>query len=276
MYNLDIGVIVQLEDILKNGVETIEKLGLNVCQLNCSNPDLYTEENAEKIKKVMDGKIKVSSLWAGWPLPARWDFIDGPHTLGLVPVAYRAERIHALKKGADFAKMIGVHDVTTHVGFIPENPTTTEYRETVIAIREVADYCKSLDIYFNFETGQETPITLIRTIEDVGLDNLGINIDPANLLMYGKANPVDAAGIYKDKIRGVHVKDGKYPTNGRELGDETAIGEGMVDFPALIDKLHENGYKGPLIIEREISGDQQRTDILKAKEKLNSILAKYY
>lgn len=275
MYNLDIGVIVQLEDILKNGIETLKELDLNVCQINCWDSDLYTEENAEKIKKMIDGKIKISSLWVGWPLPARWDFIDGPHTLGLVPVAYRAERIHALKKGADFAKMIGVSDITTHVGFIPENPTTTEYRETVIAIREVADYCKSLDLYFNFETGQETPITLIRTIEDIGLDNLGINIDPANLLMYGKANPVDAVGIYKDKIRGVHVKDGKYPTNGRELGVETAIGEGMVNFPLLIDKLHENGYKGPLIIEREISGDQQIADILKAKEELNSILAKY-
>lgn len=184
---------------------------------------------------------------------------------------YRAQRINELKKGADFACMLGIKDITTHVGFIPENPATTEYRETVIAIREVAAYCKKLGLYFNFETGQETPVTLMRTIEDVGLDNLGINLDPANLLLYGKANPVDAVGIYKDKIRGIHVKDGMYPINGHSLGKEVAVGEGLVNFPELIKRLHSNGYKGPYIIEREISGPQQKEDIITARDFLISI-----
>lgn len=275
MYQLPIGVIVPLQDILEKGVEEILQMGLDTCQINCWDPKLYTLENAEKVKRALDGRVKVSSLWAGWSPPAVWNFIDGPLTLGLVPRAYRQVRIEALKKGADFAKLLGIQDITTHVGFIPENPATTEYREVVIAIREVAQYCKGLGLYFDFETGQETPITLMRTIEDVGLDNLGVNLDPANLLLYGKANPVDAVGIFKHTIRGVHVKDGLYPTNGRELGQETPVGEGAVNFPLLIDKLREQSFTGALIIEREISGPQQKEDIRKAREILVSILDKY-
>jgi L-ribulose-5-phosphate 3-epimerase len=104
---------------------------------------------------------------------------------------------------------------------------------------------------------------------------LGINLDPANLLLYGKANPVDAVDIYKDLIRGVHVKDGMYPTDGRHLGKETAVGEGLVNFPKLLDRLIAYDYKGALIIEREISGPQQKEDILKAKKILLDILEKY-
>jgi L-ribulose-5-phosphate 3-epimerase len=273
MYKLDIGVIISLEKVLENGVQEIKDLSLNVCQLNGWQSENFTEENAREVKGMMeDNNIKISSLWVGWPGPAIWDFIDGPSTLGLVPKEFRFERMKALKKGADFAKLLGVTDITTHVGFIPENPSTTEYMETVMIIRDVARYCKDLGLYFNFETGQETPITLLRTIQDIGLDNLGINLDPANLLMYGRGNPQDAVDMYGDYIRGVHVKDGLYPTDGHRLGSETPVGEGMVDFPVLIRKLREHNYKGALIIEREISGPRQREDILKAKEVLLGIL----
>ena len=272
MDEMPIGVIVSLDSVLSRGVEEIADLGLTVCQLNSWDPASYTPQNAARVDEALRGKVMISSLWAGWPPPAVWDFIDGPLTLGLVPAAYRAERVEALKRGADFAKWLGLTDVTTHVGFIPENPATTEYREVVIAIREVARYCQQLGLYFNFETGQETPITLMRTIEDVGLDNLGINLDPANLLLYGKANPMDAVDIYRGLVRGVHVKDGLYPTNGRELGRETPVGEGLVDFPVLLKKLASYGFQGPLIIEREISGPQQKEDILKAKDFLEMII----
>jgi sugar phosphate isomerase/epimerase len=275
MYNLDIGVIVPLEELLEHGTKNLEELGLDVCQINAWHVENLTKENAEKLLAVTKGKIKISSLWVGWPGPRVWDFIEGPATLGLVPKEFRYVRMEALKAGAKFAKEIGVKDIVTHVGFIPENPSTTEYLETVSTIKHVALEAKKLGIYFNFETGQETPTTLLRTIEDVGLDNLGINLDPANLLMYGKANPVDAVDLYKGLIRSVHVKDGKYPTNGRDLGEEKPVGEGLVNFPVLLDKLIKYNYKGPLIIEREISGPEQKKDILKAKKMLEDILNKY-
>ena len=267
-----IGVIIPMARLLEEGADGLRRLGLRTCQLNNWKPAMATRENAARVRDVLGNDISIASLWAGWPPPAVWDFIDGPATLGLVPAAYRAERIVALKAGADLAHWLGLADVTTHVGFIPENPSTTEYRDVVVAIREVARYCRDLGLYFNFETGQETPITLMRTIEDVGLDNLGVNLDPANLLMYGKANPMDAVDIYRERVRGVHVKDGRYPTDGRRLGVETPVGEGLVDFPDLVRRLRKHGYDGAWIIEREISGPRQIEDIRRAREYLLSIL----
>jgi len=259
-----IGIIVSLRRLLDEGPGEIQSLGLRTVQCNNWDVSLATRENAARVRDLLGDRVTIASVWAGWPGPAVWDFVDGPATLGLVPAAYRAERIAALKRGADMASWLGVRDVTTHVGFIPENPSTTEYRDVVVAVREVARYCRDLGLYFNFETGQETPTTLMRTIEDVGLDNLGINLDPANLLMYGKANPVDALDVFGQWVRGTHCKDGEYPTDGRSLGVERAMGEGRVNFPVLIPKLKSLGYKGHLTIEREIAGDKQIEDIKRA------------
>jgi L-ribulose-5-phosphate 3-epimerase len=273
MEALPIGVIIPLDSVLTGGIKELDHLGLSTCQVSAWDPAQYTPENAARVLEAIDERVTISSLWAGWPPPAVWDFVDGPLTLGLVPPAYRALRVEVLKRGADFARMLGLTDVTTHVGFIPENPSTTEYREVVIAIREVARYCHNLGLHFDLETGQETPITLVRTIEDVGTGNLGVNLDPANLLLYGKANPVDAMDIYQGRVRGVHVKDGFYPTNSRELGREVPVGQGLANFPALLSKLNNYGYRGPLTIEREISGPQQQKDILMAKEFLQRLMS---
>lgn len=267
-----IGTIVSVQSLLAVSADPLRELSLNCCQVNCWDPEALTPDNAKRVRGVLGEDIAITGFWAGWPRPSVWDFADGPLTLGLVPPAYRAERIRALQRGADFASWLGVEDLVTHVGFIPENPATTEYRDLVVAVREVARYCLNLGLYFDFETGQETPITLMRTIEDVGLSNLGINLDPANLLMYGKANPVDAVDIYRDRVRSVHVKDGRYPSDPRRLGEETPVGEGLVDFPALVSRLRRYGYNGAWIIEREIRGPQQAEDIRRAREFLMSIL----
>lgn len=193
----------------------------------------------------------------------------------LVPRNQRARRIDELKKGADFAKMIGAPALITHCGFIPENPTDPLYPETVDAIRQVALHCKELGIDFWFETGQETPLTLLRTIEDVGLDNLGVNLDTANLILYGRGNPVDALEVIGKYVRNLHVKDGVFPTEGHGQGKEVPFGEGHADFDRIIQKLYALDFTGELIIEREISGPQQSADIKMAVSKLTAILKKY-
>jgi sugar phosphate isomerase/epimerase len=162
--------------------------------------------------------------------------------------------------------------MVTHMGFLPENPNTDEFRSVVEAIKELALYCKENGQYLLFETGQETPITLKRTIMAVNTGNLGINLDPANLLLYGKANPCDAVDIFGDYVRGVHGKDGEYPTNPDYLGEEKRIGDGRANFPVLIKKLKEHGYDGSITIEREISGDKQIEDIIYAKKFLEDII----
>ena len=162
--------------------------------------------------------------------------------------------------------------MATHAGFLPETPNTEQYHGVVCALREVADRCKENGQYFIFETGQETPVTLRRTIEDIGTDNLGINLDPANLILYGKANPVDALDVFGEFVRDVHGKDGMYPTDGKNLGQEVPLGDGKVNFPALIKKLKEIGYDGPINIEREISGEKQIEDIKRAKAILEELV----
>ena len=146
------------------------------------------------------------------------------------------------------------------------------YKETIEAIREVVSYCKRNGQNFRYETGQETPITLVRAIQDVGLDNQGVNFDVANLILYGKANPVDAVEIIGPYVQGVHAKDGLWPTDPKNLGKEVPIGQGKVDFPRVIRRLKEMNYQGAITIEREISGPQQMEDIRKEKVYLEKLI----
>ena len=178
-----------------------------------------------------------------------------------------------LNHGAEFAAKMGAVQMATHAGFLPEDPNLPQYEAVVNALREIAGHAKNLGVTFLFETGQETPTTLKRVMDDIGTDNLGVNYDPANLLLYGKANPMDALSILGPYIRDVHAKDGLYPTDGRSLGHETRLGEGLVDFAVLIGYLKQRGYNGAVTIEREISGEQQIADIRHAKELLSKLIA---
>ncbi|WP_409343237.1 sugar phosphate isomerase/epimerase family protein [Paenibacillus sp. MBLB4367] len=270
---MEIGVI----NILKNNgscFEHVSQFGLNVCQLTGWDPALCTTEIADNVvRESHKHGVRICALW-GWVAgPGKWNFTEGPVTLGLVPEQYREERVKTLKGWADFAERIGAPAVVTHCGFIPENMTDPAYEGVVQAIREVAAYCESKGLGFWFETGQETPVVLLRTIERVGTSNLGINLDPANLILYGKGNPIDALDVIGPYVRNVHVKDGLYPTNGELLGKEVLVGTGKVRFPEFLAKLRDIGYDGELIIEREISGDEQARDIRTTIENLNKWLA---
>lgn len=127
-----------------------------------------------------------------------------------------------------------------------------------------------IDIYF--ETGQETPVTLLRAILDIGTGNLYVNYDTANLIMYGKSNPVDGLKVIGKYVRSLHAKDGKYPTNPNELGKEVPIPTGDVDFPAIIASLKQLNFKGGIIIEYELSGSTSEY-LLKTKEYLEKLIA---
>ncbi len=247
--------------------------GIPTIQLHMYPPQTLTDEASTHIRDVVQRTgIEISALISLWSGPMAWNFVDGPATLGLVPTAYRHQRLSELIRAAHFAKSIGAPDMNTHMGFIPEQPNDPLYRDFLPAARQLAQVCEALQIGLNFETGQETPITLLRAIQDIGSPCVGINFDPANLMMYGKANPVDALDILGPYVRGVHAKDGEYPTDPANLGEEKALGEGRANFPALIEKLKQHGYDGPLTIEREITGPEQKRDVLAANELLKSMI----
>lgn len=268
-----IGVLVQLREDFPAQMEELKAMGMNSCQLVCWDQQRMTEETAVGINAAVEKLgIDITAFWCGWPGPVTWDFYEGQRNLGLVPEEYRQKRVEALINGSEFAARLSVRDFVTHAGFLPENPYDENYRLAVEAVKQVALVCRKNKQNFLFETGQETPVTLRRAIEDIGLDNIGINFDPANLLMYGKANPVDALDILGKYVRGVHGKDGLYPTDGIHLGEERPLGEGRVNYPAFIKKLKEIGYTGDITIEREIEGEEQKRDIIKAKVFLEQLL----
>jgi sugar phosphate isomerase/epimerase len=272
---MKIGVLIIVNDDIDIDAKfkKVADFGIQSCQITCWNNEILDGALADKINAACKNHgVAISTVWVGWSGPTAWNFTEGPVTLGLVPPEYREMRVAQLKRGSDFAKMLGVSQIATHFGFLPENPTDPNFPPVVAAIKEVAEHCKANGQYLLFETGQETPVTLLRTIDAVGTGNLGINLDPANLIMYGKANPIDALTVFGKYVRDVHAKDGNYPTNGNELGPETALGQGSVNFPAFVAKLREAGYDGPLTIEREIDGEEQERDIRMAKAMLEALI----
>lgn len=269
-----VGVMADLtgDTRIEDKFREIREMGMESCQLVCWDRRLLDSAVALKVKDAMEEYgITVTAFWCGWEGPKYWNFYEGQATLGLVPEAYRFQRMQMLMEGSDFAEELGIQDVVTHAGYMPENPWDPKYPEIIACLKSLAAHYQRNGQYFLFETGQETPVTLKRAIEDIGCNNLGINLDPANLIMYGKANPVDALDVFGEYIRGVHGKDGCYPVGGRELGAEVPLGQGKVDYPALIRGLKHWGYDGDITIEREISGEEQRKDIRLAKEVLERV-----
>ncbi len=272
---MKLGTMVELQPGHMEGrFRSLEDIGLASCQLSCWQQDRMSASSAREVRdEAARHGVEISALWCGWDGPCEWNLVRGPATIGLVPAAYRQKRLETLLAGSAFCAAIGVTDLVTHAGFIPNDPFDADYAGLVGALRHLALSLRPRGQRFLFETGQEAPVTLLRTIEDIGCDNVGINLDPANLLMYGMGNPIDALSVFGHLVRNIHGKDGACPANGRELGPERPIGKGMVDYPAFIGRLKAIGYDRFITIEREISGEEQLKDIRFAKQYLERLLA---
>ena len=269
---LRLGLIIHIGRDPDQAIAKVHDLGLPTVQVfvNQFEPGLDG-----RLRRALEKYgIEPTAVVVGGPGKEVWDFYQGPQTIGLIPRETRAARIAQIKQASEFAKSCGISAVQTHCGFIPEDPSDSLYGEAITAIREVVSYCKHNGQKFRYETGQETPITLVRAILDVGMNNQAVNFDLANLILYGKANPVDAIELLAPYVEGIHAKDGLWPTNPKELGQEVAIGTGKVDFPRIISRLKELNYRGALTIEREISGPQQIDDVRAAKLYLEKLIAR--
>lgn len=257
-------------------IRRVHDLGFNNCFLSL---DSYlggglTPALATRFRSLLDRyQVRVTTVEVVGPKPLEWNFLRGPATIGLVPRATRAARIDALRQASDFGHELGVEQVQTHCGFIPEDPADPLYAETVTAISAVARHCAGNGQQFLMETGQETPTTMARVLHDVGQPNLAVGLDTANLILYGKANPVDAVAILGPHVRSIHAKDGRWPTDPSQLGEEVLIGQGLVDFAKVFQGLKRAGYTGAVTIERETNGPQQIADVREEKQYLEKVLS---
>ncbi|HVB29351.1 MAG TPA: sugar phosphate isomerase/epimerase family protein [Terriglobia bacterium] len=265
-----LGIITGIGNDPDAAMAKVHSLDMHTCQLEVGYLD---DDLIKRLREALDKyKIVVTAMGTSGPGPDVYNFYDGPLTLGLVPPTYRAQRVEKVKKFSDFAKQLDIPAIRLHAGFVPEDPSEHLYWEFVTTIKDVAGYCKKNGQDFLYETGTETPITLLRAMKDIGLDNQGVNLDTANLILYGKANPLDALDILGPYVKNTHAKDGLYPTNPHDLGKEVAIPHGKVDFPKIIARLKELNYQGPITIEREISGPQQMEDVKRERDYLRKLI----
>ena len=268
-----LGLLIVPSGAAEDKFRVLRDLGLNNCFLQLdAYINGYTPAVVSQFRDLIAKyEITVTTVEVVRPEPLKWNFLEGPSTIGIIPPKYRAARMDALRQVSDFAKQLGITQVQTHCGFMPEDPADPLYPQAVEAIRTVAQHCHDNGQYFLMETGQETPTTMSRMIRDVNMPNLAVGLDTANLILYGKANPVDAVDILGPHVRSIHAKDGRWPTDPSNLGEEVLIGKGLVNFREVFTKLHKIGYTGAVTIERETSGPQQIEDVRAEKVYLQRI-----
>jgi sugar phosphate isomerase/epimerase len=273
-----IGVFASIDAGLGVKLEVAQELGIPTVHLHAPHRSTRTQEQAEQfLAKLSELGIRISVVFGGFEGESYADIPTVKRTIGLVPPETRAERTQEMKEIADFARLLGVDAVALHMGYVPEESSDPLYPQVVGVTREVCDHCKNNEQRLHLETGQETAEGLLRFMDDVDRDNLFINFDPANMILYGSDEPIEALRKVGARVRSIHCKDAKWAANpGEEWGAEVPLGEGDVGMETFLRTLAEFGYDGPLTIEREIPEDPQRqkTEIGQGVRLLNELKAK--
>jgi sugar phosphate isomerase/epimerase len=255
-----LGVFASLDAGLGVKLEVASDLGVPTIQLHAPHATTRTKANADAFLARLAGYgIQLTCVFGGFEGESYADIPTVAQTVGLVPPASRAARTQELKEIADFAKLLGCTAVGLHIGFVPHDRSLPLYQEVVDVARDVCDHLAASCQTLHLETGQETADDLIAFIQDVGRNNLFINFDPANMILYGTGEPIAALKKVGRYVRSVHCKDGKWAQNpGKEWGQEVPLGEGDVGLENYLRALKEIGYDGPLTIEREIPQEPER------------------
>jgi sugar phosphate isomerase/epimerase len=186
-------------------------------------------------------------------------------TGGLVPDSTWEENWENVQATAALAQRLGLRLVTFHAGFLPHDVSDPEFEKLQHRLRLVADLFAARGIDVAFETGQETAETLHAFLEKLGRANVGVNFDPANMLLYDKGDPIAALRTLGRWVRQVHVKDARRTRTPGTWGDEVVVGTGQVDWRMFFAVLSELGFAGDCCIERE-AGTQRAADIRAARQ----------
>jgi L-ribulose-5-phosphate 3-epimerase len=256
-------------------VETFKRIqGFDIptCQMHCFCDEVDSEFSPDEVLAACDETgMEISAITAGFR-GQKYNNIDGPGTLGLVPPEHRPVRVAELKHFSDAVKPVGVQNIVLHIGFIPDDETDPIYLSFIETMKDVCEYLGNNGQNALVETGSELGSTLRRTIDDIGTGNFFINFDTANVILYGKSNPLDCVELFGEYVRACHMKDGVWPNRDESLGHEVPLGEGQVNFPVLVRRLKEKGFNGPWTIERETKGAEQDKGIRQAIDLLKPLI----
>lgn len=253
-------------------VDSVRSLDVSCGQLGVHGEAQLSESYALEWRSALErGGIRVVTAFTGFRGESYASIPICAQTVGYVPRATREERERRTYEVADFAQKLGIQGLATHIGCLPHDPANPDYVAVLELVRRVCDRCAANGQTFALETGQEPAAALLGFLRAVDRPNLGINFDPANMILYGSGEPMAALDALKEHVITVHCKDGTWPETPGEWGAETPLGEGDVGMGRYVAALQRIGYRGPLTIEREIVGEAQREDIRNAIELLNGL-----
>ncbi len=273
-----LGVFASIDAGLGVRLEVAHDLGVPTIQLHAPHQHTRTKPQAERFLEQLEKLgIRISVVFGGFEGESYADIPTVVETVGLVPPATRAARLKEMQEISDFARLLGVSAVGLHIGFVPHDHADPLHAAVVRVARQLCDHCKSNGQNLHLETGQESADTLLDFLHEVGRDNLFVNFDPANMILYGSGEPIEALRKVGRYVRSVHCKDAKWAARpGKEWGREVPLGEGDVGMEDFLRTLKEIGYTGPLTIEREIpqEPERQKEEIGRGLRLLNDLKAK--
>jgi sugar phosphate isomerase/epimerase len=257
---MEIGVMFWAGDEPGETLRQVKSLGVRCGQLGVPGDLALDAETTAAWKRALaDEEFALVTVFAAFPGESYADIPTVRRTAGFVPRLTRPQREQRTYEISDFAAALGVSGIACHVGCLPVDTSEPEYDAVRGLVQRVCDYCAQLNQTFALETGQEPAAVLLRFVQDVDRPNLRINFDPANMILYGSGDPIEALDALGPLVISVHVKDAEWPPAGSPgaLGAEMPLGEGAAGIARFLAKLHQIGYTGTLNIERE-AGDEKR------------------
>jgi sugar phosphate isomerase/epimerase len=240
----------------RDTLDDVRRLGVRCGQLCIPGGMRLTEEAARAWKS----EIVLVTVFAAYNGEDYADIPTVARTVGFVPRETRQDRERRTLEISDFAAKLGVGSIACHIGCVPEDAAHPDYTAVRDVVRRVCDYAARHGQTFALETGQEPALVLLGFLTDVNRPNLRINFDPANMILYGSGDPIEALRLLGPRVASVHCKDGDWPPPGvpGALGRERPLGEGSVGIARYVRTLEEIGFRGPLNVERETDDPQER------------------
>lgn len=270
--DLEVGVMMWAE---RDDLAQMKSMGVRTGQLGLAEQVPVTGEFTNGWKSSLDREqFSLATVFCAYEGENYADIPTVQQTVGFIPRATRERREKRTLEVSDFAAALGVPSIACHIGFVPEDREDPDYVAVRAMVRRICDRAAQNKQTFALETGQEPAAVLLRFFKDVGRSNLGINFDPANMILYGTGDPIEALDVLGPHVISVHAKDGDWPAVDKPeaLGVERPLGQGAVGMERFVNKLKQVGYRGTLNVEREVENQQERLrDIAAAIQLLKGI-----